>query len=52
LFVSSASASGAANKTENASSIGGGRQSTAREKGRGRASGRGMSGTTRGRLAQ
>jgi hypothetical protein len=51
LFLPSASVSGATNETENASSIGGGRQSTARGRGRGRARGRGRSGTTGERLA-
>jgi hypothetical protein len=48
LFLSRASVSGAANETENASSIGGERQSTSGGKGRGRASGRGKSRTIRG----
>jgi hypothetical protein len=39
-------------KQRNASSIGGGRRSIAKERGRGRASGRGKSGTTRGGLAK
>jgi hypothetical protein len=52
LFLSSASANGATNETENANSIGGGRQLTARGRGRGRARGRGRSRTTGGRLAQ
>jgi hypothetical protein len=50
LFLPSASVSEAANKTENVSSIGGERQSTAWGRRRGRASGR--SKTTRGGLAQ
>jgi hypothetical protein len=48
LFLPSASVSGAANETKNESSMGGGRQSTARGMGRGRAR---WSGTTRGGLA-
>jgi hypothetical protein len=51
LFLPSASVSGITNKTKTANSIGGGRQSTTRERGRGRASGKGRSGTTGG-LAQ
>jgi hypothetical protein len=46
LFLPSASASGAANETKNASFIGGGRQPTTRERGRGR------SGTTWERLGE
>jgi hypothetical protein len=52
LFLTNASISGVTNEIENASSISGGRQTTARERGKGSASRKGRSRTTRGGLAQ